>query len=97
MNTAEFCTSLNMELNGWREELAKVSGQFDRAPSIDKYRVSPQIEGLHILLAELDARITELKTTCPTGEWMSGTDVVGRPRLSLSESGDVHVDYDFGG
>ena len=37
-------------------------------PSIDKYRLLPQIEELHILVTEMDDRLCEVMTACPTVE-----------------------------
>ncbi|MEW6426500.1 MAG: hypothetical protein AB1568_00550 [Thermodesulfobacteriota bacterium] len=99
MNTREFCNNLNLELNSWRSRLAEVSRHFDEVPSIDKYRLTTQIEGLHILLTELDDRMNELLESCPTGEWRVGEDVVGTPGVSIKEDAGTSAkhDYDFGG
>ncbi|MEW6426491.1 MAG: hypothetical protein AB1568_00505 [Thermodesulfobacteriota bacterium] len=97
MNTREFCTNLNRELEGWRTRLEEVSNRFDEVPSLDKYRLTPHIEGLHILLTEMDDRIAELAESCPVGEWNFGEDAVGEPSFAMKEERGVHHDYDFGG
>jgi len=97
MNTREFCSNLDKELTGWRQRLLEVSQKFDDIPSIDKYRLTTQIEGLHILLTEMEDRINFLKTTCLTGEWFEGeAENPGEPIYNLKEEG-VAYDYDFGG
>ena len=97
MNTREFCTNLDRELAGWRRRLQEVSGKFDEVASIDKYRLTTQIEGIHILLTEMEDRLNELKNICPTGEWREGEDVIGEPQYNLKEEKGVVYDYDFGG
>jgi len=97
MNTQEFCTNLDKELNDWRRRLLEVSGKFDEIPSVDKYRLTTQIEGIHILLTEMEDRIKELKNSCSTGEWLEGEDYVGEPEYNLKEEKGVAHDYDFDG
>lgn len=97
MKTREFCTNLNQELIDWRQKLQEVSGKFDAIASIDKYRLTTQIEGIHILLAEMEDRINELKNACPNGDWAAGEDYVGEPAYNFKEEKGVAYDYDFGG
>ena len=97
MNAHEFCTNLDRELASWRERLQAVSSKFDEMPSIDKYRLTTQIEGLHILLTEMEDRINFLKNACPTGDWFEGEDATGEPVYNLKEERGVRHDYDFGG
>ena len=97
MNAREFCTNLDRELADWRRRLLEVSGKFDEIPSIDKYRLTTQIEGIHILLTEMEDRINELKTSCPTGEWLEEEGFAGEPVYNLKEEKGVAYDYDFGG
>ncbi|MFZ5765826.1 MAG: hypothetical protein ACOY4H_09550 [Thermodesulfobacteriota bacterium] len=60
------CNDMERELAGWRSRLEEVSRKFDAVPSIDKYKLTPHIEGLHIVLTELDDRISLLRRECPT-------------------------------
>ena len=97
MTAHEFCSNLDRELTNWRQRLLEVSGKFDEMPSIDKYRLTTQIEGLHILLTEMEDRIHQLREACPTGEWFEEEGTVGEPEYNLKEGKNVAYDYDFGG
>jgi hypothetical protein len=68
MASRNFCSNVGEELEVWSIKLHELSGKIDRMPSIDKYRLLPHIEELHILMTEMDDRLCELMTTCPTVE-----------------------------
>ena len=55
---------MDKELSSWRNRLHEVSEKFDSEPSINKYKLQPQIEGIHILETELDDRLSELRQEC---------------------------------
>ncbi len=65
MMKSNCCMDMERELAGWRSRLEEVSRKFDTVPSIDKYKLTPHIEGLHIVLTELDDRISMLRRECP--------------------------------
>jgi hypothetical protein len=88
------------ELISWRNKLSHVSSKFDTIPSIDKYKLTPQIEGLHIVLAELEDRIHALESECPTA-WRPFSEETGVSYEGLDErfnqaEGIMH-DYSVGG
>lgn len=100
MASRGYCSNVAEELESWSEKLHTLSEGIDRIPSIDKYRMLPQIEQLHILMTELDDRLCDLMNSCPTvetgpaGKVRSGVTGVGRePRSAGSEK----FDYEVGG
>ena len=68
MKNLDFCCELDSELSSWRNKLHEVSEKFDHERSINKYKVQPHIEGIHILQAELDDRLDELRRECFSSE-----------------------------
>jgi len=64
MTSLDYCCELDRELFSWRNKLHEVSEKFDSEPSINKYKLQPQIEGIHILETELDDRLSELRQEC---------------------------------
>ena len=64
MKSLDICCDMDRELSSWRNRLHEVSEKFDQEPSINKYKVQPQIEGIHILQTELDDRLDELRREC---------------------------------
>ena len=100
MASRDYCTSVADELARWSIKLHNLSSEIDKIPSIDKYRMFSQIEGLHIIMTELDDRLCELLESCPTASSSSSEEGKGnRERFSspLNMSKSEHFDYDFGG
>jgi hypothetical protein len=81
MKSLDFCCELDRELSSWRNRLHEVSGKFVREPSINKYKVQPHIEGIHILEAELDDRLDELRQEC----FFRGSRLEKKPNLPDDE------------
>ena len=61
MKSLDYCCELDRELSSWRNRLHEVSEKFNHEPSINKYKLQPHIEGIHILEAELDDRLDEVR------------------------------------
>lgn len=99
MASRYYCSSVASELEMWSERLHKLSSEIDRIPSIDKYRLQPQIDELHIIMTELDDRLCELLESCPTVEEGFGVEEErGRGvRHTFSSATEEKFDYDFGG
>jgi len=91
MATREYCSSVSVELQHWSDKLHTLSNEIDRIPSINKYRLLPQIEKLHIIMTELDDRVSDLTHACSTVERM---DKVG-PEVGKTKN--ELFDYEFGG
>lgn len=70
MKVQDCCHNMEMELSSWKSKLENVDRDIQRVPSIDKYKMLGSIESLHMILAELDDRINDLRTSCTT-EWRS--------------------------
>ena len=64
MKSLDCCCEMDKELSSWRNRLHEVTEKFDHEPSINKYRLQPHIEGIHILQTEIDDRLEELRGVC---------------------------------
>ncbi|OGQ95666.1 MAG: hypothetical protein A2521_17380 [Deltaproteobacteria bacterium RIFOXYD12_FULL_57_12] len=95
MATREFCANVSEELEIWSNKLHELSGRIDRVPSIDKFRLQPYIEELHIIITELDDRLCEMVPACPTVEGQA--ERMSAPRVQLGDHRTERFDYDFGG
>ena len=91
-----YCSNVAEELESWSARLHKLSGDIDRIPSIDKYRLLPQIEQLHIIMTEMDDRLCELVDACEILETGAGGKEVGGPDFTQA-SGKEKFDYEVGG
>jgi hypothetical protein len=77
MATREYCSNIAEELEIWSGKLHELSGKIDRIPSIDKYKLFPLIEELHIIMTEMDDRLCEAMTSCSTIEGAEEEEVSG--------------------
>lgn len=101
MASRDYCSSVSSELEQWSEKLHKLSSDIDRIPSINKYKVLPQIEALHIIMTELDDRLCDLMTACPTVDRLDvKEDVVGKGTTfayDINKNRTEAFDYEYGG
>ncbi len=100
MASLSYCSNVAVELKFLSEKLHKLSSEIDHIPSIDKYKVSPQIQDLHIIMTELDDRICDVMNACRSVEGPYEQEVTGA-EFSKSEklytNKNAFFDYDFGG
>ena len=75
MAKREYCSNLAEELEYWSTRLHELSNKLDRVGSIDKYKVLPHIEELHILMTEVDDRLCEMMTSCSSVESIKDEEV----------------------
>lgn len=68
MDVMDYCRDMEIELTAWKAKLFDAMNKIDKLPTGSKEKVFPQIEGLKIIVSELDDRVTKLKTECPS-EW----------------------------
>jgi len=100
MEIKDYCKSVDIELTMWKARLYDVISKMDRLPTGDKQRVYEQVNGLHMVMAELDDRIDKLRTECPTSWKPQKEDI--RAKLSTlnskyNDTAGVLFDYDIGG
>ena len=100
MATREYCSNIVEELELWSGRLHELSSKIDRVPSIDKYKLYPLIEELHIIMTEMDDRLCDAMTSCSTLEGPHEEEVSGFTagfKTKLNTDTNVLFDYDFGG
>jgi hypothetical protein len=68
MASRNFCSNVGEEMEAWSNKLHELSRKIELMPSIDKYRLLPHIEELHIIMTEMDDRLCDLMTECSTVE-----------------------------
>ena len=64
MASKYYCSNVAGELEYWSQRLHKLSSELDVISSINKYKLQPQIDELHIIMTELDDRLCELVNDC---------------------------------
>lgn len=100
MEIKDYCKNMDMELTLWKAKLYDVVSKMDKLPTATKQRMYEEVNGLHILMTELDDRIETLRAECPT-EWSqeeSGiTTKFEELGIKYNDTSKELFDYDFGG
>jgi hypothetical protein len=100
MEIKDYCKGVDMELTIWKARLYDVISKMDRLPTGDKQRMFGEVNGLHMVMADLDERIEKLRTECPT-EWKPEREEIRAGFSNLNnrynDTAGVLFDYDIGG
>lgn len=100
MEIKDYCKNVDIELTSWKAKLYDVIRRLDAMPSGHKEKVLPELEGLHMIMGELDERIEELRCENPT-EWNPNREEIKVKLKDLSsrfnDAEGVMFDYNVGG
>ena len=58
------CKTMEMELAAWKANVYDIVRKIDELPSGEKEKLQSNIEDLHILIAEMDDRIDQIRKNC---------------------------------
>ena len=64
MKAKNCCKTMEMELTGWKAIVYDITRKMEKLPGGEKSKVLPNIEDLHMLIAEMDDRIEQIRTNC---------------------------------
>jgi hypothetical protein len=100
MQVKDYCKNLDIELTLWKAKLYDVLRKMDELPTEKKQRMYEEVNGLHIVMSELDERIDKLRTECPLA-WKPDQKEIQAKFSELNDkynnTAGVLFDYDFGG
>lgn len=100
MEVKDYCRNMEMELGLWKSKLYDIIRKLDSAETGQKEKVYEEINGLHILMTELEDRLDKLRTSCPT-DWSPEEEEIKVKLQNMEdrykEASKVLFDYDFGG
>lgn len=100
MEVNDYCKYADMELTVWKAKLYDVLRKMDQLPTGNKQRMYEEVNGLHILMAELDERIDKLRKECPIS-WKPDQENIQMKFSELNnkynDAAGVLFDYDIGG
>jgi hypothetical protein len=64
MKAINCCKTMEMELTGWKAIVYDITRKMEALPGGEKAKVLPNIEDLHMLIAEMDDRIDQIREKC---------------------------------
>jgi hypothetical protein len=68
MELQDYCRNVHTELSGWKAKIYDIVRKLDKLSTGDKAKVVNQVNDLHIIVEELEERLSGLERECPT-EW----------------------------
>jgi hypothetical protein len=82
MELQDYCRNVQIELAGWQAKVKEVVRRLDQADTGNKSSIFSQLNDLHIILQELDYRVSQLEKECPT-EWHPAREEIQNKLQSL--------------
>jgi len=64
MKARNCCKTMEAELTAWKANVYDIVRRMESLPGGEKEKVLPNIEDLHMLIAEMDERIEQIRDTC---------------------------------
>lgn len=68
MDAQDFCKGMEIELTSWKAKLFDAICRADKLGSADKDKAMANINDIKIIVADMEGKISQLKTECPS-EW----------------------------
>ncbi len=105
MKAINCCKTMEMELTAWKAIIYDIVRKMEKLPGGEKEKIRSNIEDIHILIEEMDARIEQIRETCTpeTGiddiktERENFTYTVSDVRVKAEEAMKILGGGDFGG
>lgn len=83
MKARNCCKTMEMELTGWKAIVCDITRKMDQLPGGQKEKIQANLEDLHMLIAEMDDRIDQIRDNC-TPE--TGMDDIQTEREAFNKS-----------
>jgi hypothetical protein len=83
MKARNCCKTMEMELTGWKAIVYDIPRKMEALPGGEKEKIQPNIEDLHILIAEMDDRIDQIREHCNPE---TGMDDIQKEREAFNQS-----------
>jgi len=64
MKAMNCCKTMEAELTAWKANVYDIVRSIEQLPGGEKDKILPNIEDLHILIAEMDDRIDRIRENC---------------------------------
>lgn len=64
MKAKNCCKTMEMELTGWKAIVYDITRKMEALPGGEKTKILTNIEDLHMLIAEMDDRIDQIRENC---------------------------------
>jgi len=66
MDVKDYCGAMSTELTAWKAKMYDITRRIDKMGTAAKGKILPQVEDMHMLIADMAARIDQLNRECPS-------------------------------
>ena len=92
MDVQDYCKGMETEMTAWKAKLYDVMRKVDSLGSAEKEKILPNVEDLHMFLAEMTDRIEKLKTECPS-DWSPDKKEIEEGSIDMRGKYEETMDY----
>ena len=64
MKARNCCKTMEAELTAWKANVYDIVRSIEKLPGGEKEKILPNIEDLHMLIAEMDDRVDQIRENC---------------------------------
>lgn len=92
MDVKDYCSGLEMEMTAWKAKLYDLTRKVDQLGTKEKEKVLANVQDLHILLTEMNDRVQQLKTECPS-DWGKDKKQIEQANVNMRSKFESTMDY----
>jgi len=92
MDVKDFCSGLEQELVAWKAKLFDVSAKADRLSSAERERVLANFNDMKILVQDLEEKIEQLKTECPS-DWSPQKKAIEQGHVDMRSKYEATMEF----
>jgi len=92
MDVKDYCSSLEIELTGWKAKLYDAIVKTDKLAGKHREKILGNIGDIKILISELEERINLLKTECPS-KWSPDKKKIDKGSVDIRAKYEETMEY----
>lgn len=92
MDVKDYCSSVEIELTGWKAKLYDAIVKTDKIAGKHREKILDNIGDLKILISDLEERINELKTECPS-RWSPDKKKIDKGTVDMRAKYEETMEY----
>ena len=92
MDVKDYCGAMSTELTAWKAKMYDIVRRLDKMGTAERKNILAQVEDMHILIADMAARIDHLNRECPS-KWSPDRKVIDRATVDMRAKYEETLDF----
>jgi predicted nuclease with TOPRIM domain len=92
MDVIDYCKAMETEMTAWKAKLYDTMRKIDKLGTAEREKVLPNIEDLHMMLEEMEGRVSQLRNECPS-EWSPEKDDIDSGVIDMRGKYEETMEY----